>query len=215
MIVSTDKSNRALQGFSLKRFLKYAWGTAARPKDTFRQVMCERNKVAYGFAAAMLLCILYSVGVLIGFIKGLGPTGYEPFLRIPTESYYLWQTFFTIPVGLVGWILFAGAAQLLSRSLGGQGTFEDNLAVLGFPFILMLPFCWFPEIMVTLFVPQWWGTPMWGAIDFILVGVSTLWFLIVSVIALRRAQNLSLGRAVFAALVSLVPTIALQITYLH
>jgi len=163
----------------------------------------------------MLLCILYSVGVLIGFVKGLSPTGYEPFLRIPTESYYLWQTFFTIPVGLIGWILFAGAAQLLSRSLGGQGSFEDNLAVLGFPFILMVPFSWFPEIMVTLFVPEWWGTPTWDAIDFILVGVSTLWFLIVSVLALRQVQKFSLTRAGLATIVSLVPTIALQITYLH
>ena len=201
--------------FSLKQFWSYCWGTIARPNDTFKDVTGERNKVAYGFAAVMLLCILYSVGVLIGFVKGLDPTGYEPFLRIPTESYYLWQTFFTIPVGLIGWILFAGAAQLLSRSLGGQGTFEDNLAVLGFPFILMLPFSWFPEIMVTFFAPEWWGTPTWDAIDFILVGVSTLWFLIVSVIALRRTQNLSLGRAVFTALVSLVPVIGVQMTYLH
>ena len=177
--------------------------------------MGETNKVAYGFAAVMLLCILYSIGVLIGFLKGLSPIEYEPFLRIPTEFYYLWQTFFTIPVGLIGWILFAGAAQLLSRSLGGQGTFEDNLAVLGFPFILMLPFNWFPEIAVTLFAPEWWGTPTWDTIDLILVGVSTLWFLIVSVIALRRPQSLSLGRAISVALVSLVPVIGIQITYLH
>jgi len=201
--------------FSFRKFWSYCWGTVVRPGETFREVIGERNKVAYGFAAVMLLCILYSVGVLTGFVKGLSPTGYEPFLRIPTESYYLWQTFFTIPVGLIGWILFAGAAQLLSRSLGGQGSFEDNLAVLGFPFILMVPFSWFPEIMVTLFVPEWWGTPTWEAVTPFRVGVSTLWFLIVSVIALRQVQNLSLGRAVFAALVSLVPVIGVQITYLH
>jgi len=200
--------------FSFKKFWSYCWGTVARPGDTFRQVIGERSKVAYGFAAVMLLCVLYSVAVLIGFFKGATPAGYEPFLRIPTESYYLWQTFFTIPVGLIGWILFAGAAQLLSRSLGGQGSFEDNLAVLGFPFILMLPFSWFPEMVMT-FLPWWWDAPAWVASTPYRVGVSTVWFLIVSAIALRQAQNLSVNRAVFSTLVSFVPSIAVQITYLH
>jgi len=201
--------------FSPKQFWLYCWGTIAHPSNTFKDITGERSKVTYGFAAVMLLSILYSVSVFIGFIKGLTLIGYEPFLRIPTESYYLWQTFFTIPVGLIGWILFAGSAHLLSRSFGGRGTFEDNLAVLGFPFILMLPLSWFPEIIVTLFVPDWWGTPTWNTIDFILIGVSTTWFLIVSIIALRQAQNLPLGRTVFTALVSLVPVIGVQMTYLH
>jgi hypothetical protein len=201
--------------FSLRQFWLYCWGTIVHPDNTFIDVIGKKSKVAYGSAAVMLLSILYSISVFIGFIKGMSPGGYEPFLKIPTESYYLWQTFFTIPVGLIGWILFAGSAQLLSKKLGGQGTFEDNLAVLGLPFVLMLPLSWLPEIMVTVFTPELWGTPKWGTIDVILVGVSTLWFLIVSVIALRRAQNLPLGRAVFTALVSLVPVIGLQMTYIH
>ncbi len=201
--------------FSAKKFWSYCWGTIACPRGTFKYTTGEGNKVAYGFAAVMVLSILYSVSVLIGYGKGLSPVGYEPFLRIPAESYYLWQTFFTIPVGLIGWILFVGSAQLLSRTLGGQGTFEDSLAVLGFPFILMLPFGWFPEMMVMSFAPEWWGTPAWGTTDLVLVGVSTLWFLIASAIALRQAQNLSLSRAVFAALVSLVPVMGVQMTYLH
>lgn len=201
--------------FSLKQFWSYCWGIVAHPNTTFKDITGERNKVVYGFAAVMLLSILYSVSVFIGFIKGLSPIEYEPFLRIPTESYYLWQTFFTIPVGLIGWILFAGSAQLLSRSLGGKGTFEDTLAVLGFPFILLLPLSWFPEIMVTVFTPEWWSTTTWDTIDFILIGVSTLWFLIISIVALRRTHNLPFHRAVFTALVSLVPVIGVQMTYLH
>jgi hypothetical protein len=201
--------------FSFKQFWLYCWGTIVHPNSTFKDVLGKRSKVVYGFAAVMLLSILYSISVFIGFMKGMSPIGYEPFLKIPIESYYLWQTFFTIPVGLIGWILFAGSAHLLSRNLGGQGSFEDNLAVLGLPFILMLPLSWLPEIIVTVLTPGCWGAPAWDTIDFILIGLSTVWFLIVSVIALRRAQNLPLGRAVFAALVSLIPVIGLQMTYIH
>jgi hypothetical protein len=198
-----------------RKFLSYCWGTAACRGETFKQVVEERDKVVYGFAAVMLLSTLYSIAVLIGFVKGVSPTGYEPFLRIPLESYYLWQTFFTIPVGLIGWVLFAGAAQLLARSLCGQGSFEDNLAVLGLPFVLMLPFSWLPEITVTFLVPEWFGTPIWEAVTPFRVGVSVLWFLIASTVAVRQVQNLSVSRAILVTFVSFVPTICVQITYLH
>jgi len=175
----------------------------------------EEKKVAYGLAAVLLLSILYSIAVLISWAKGGAPSGYEPFLRIPTESYYFWQTFFTIPVGLIGWIFFAGSAQLLSRKLGGQGSFEENLAVLGFPYILMLPFSWLPEF-IGIFLPHPWGDAIYsGTVTAIRVGISVIWFAAVSVVALKQAQRLSTSRASLAAIVSLIPTIGLQMTYLH
>lgn len=201
--------------FSFRNFWSYCGGIVIHPQQTIRQVMREEKKVAYGLAAVLLLSILYSIAVLISWAKGGMPSGYEPFLRIPTESYYFWQTFFTVPVGLIGWILFAGAAQLLSRKLGGQGSFEENLAVLGFPYVLMLPFSWLPEF-IGVFLPQPWGTAIYGGtVTVIRVAISVIWFTAVSIVALKQAQRLSTSRASLAAIVSLIPTIGLQITYLH
>ena len=201
--------------FSFKNFWSYCRGTVIHPQQTIRQVIGEEQKVAYGFAAVLLLSIPYSIAVLISWAKGGMPSGYEPFLRIPTESYYFWQTFFTVPVGLIGWILFAGFAQLLSSKLGGRGSFEENLAVLGFPYILMLPFSWLPEF-VGVFLPQTWGSVInSGTVTAIRVGVSVIWFAVVSIVGLKQAQRLSTSRASLAAIVSLIPTIGLQMTYLH
>jgi hypothetical protein len=180
-----------------------------------RWVMGEEKKVVYGFSAVLTLAVPYAILVLISWARGGMPSGYEPFLRISTESYYFWQTFFTVPVGLVGWILFAGSAQLLCGKLGGQGSFEENLAVLGFPFVLMLPFSWLPEF-VGVFAPQPWGTAInSGPVTAIRVSISVIWLAAVSVIALKQAQRLSTSRASLAAIVSLIPTIGLQMTYLH
>jgi len=185
------------------------------PRQTFGRVLREEKKVAYGFAAVLLLSVLYSIAVLASWAGGGMPLGYEPLLRIPTQSYYLWQTFFTVPVGLVGWILFAGSAQLLSGRLGGQGSFEENLAVLGFPYVLMLPFSWLPEF-IGVFLPQPWETAInSGTVTAVRVAISVIWFAVVSVIALKQAQHLSTSRASLAAIVSLIPTIGLQMTYLH
>jgi len=201
--------------FSFRNFWSYCGGIVIHPRQTIRQVMREEKKVAYGFAAVLLLSIPYSIVVLISWAKGGMPPGYEPFLRIPTESYYFWQTFFTVPVGLIGWILFAGSAQLLSRKLGGQGSFEENLAVLGFSYVLMLPFSWLPEF-IGVFLPQPWGTAIYGGtVTAIRVGISVIWFTAVSIVALKQAQRLSTSRASLAAIVSLIPTIGLQMTYLH
>ena len=201
--------------FSLKRFWLYCLGTIIHPGETFRVVIGEEKKVAYGFAGVLLLSIPYSISVLIGWAKGIVPSGYEPFLRIPLESYYLWQTFLTIPVGLVGWIVFAGSAQLLSNRLRGRGSFEKNLAVLGFPYILMLPLSWLPEF-IGMFLPQSWEIAIYGNISTtIRLSISVMWFAIISVIGLKQAQKLSTGSAVLVIIVSLLPTIALQMTYLH
>ena len=201
--------------FSFKNFWSYCGGTVIHPRQTVRQVLKEQKPVTYGFGAVLLLSILYSIAVLVSWANGGVPPGYEPFLRIPTESYYFWQTFLTIPVGLIGWILFAGSAQLLSRRLGGQGSFEENLAVLGLPYVLMLPFSWLPEF-VGVFLPQPWEAAInSGTVTAIRVGISVVWFAVVSIIALKQSQHLSTSRASLAIIVSLIPTIGLQMTYLH
>jgi hypothetical protein len=201
--------------FSFRKFWSYCGGIVIHPQQTIRQVIMEEKKVAYGLAAVLLLSILYSIAVLISWAKGGAPSGYEPFLRIPTESYYFWQTFFTVPVGLIGWIFFAGSTQLLSKKLSGQGSFEENLAVLGFPYILMLPFSWLPEF-ICIFLSHPWVTAIYsGAVTAIRVGISVIWFAAVSIVAIKQAQRLSTSRASLAAIVSLIPTIGLQMTYLH
>ena len=201
--------------FSFRNFWSYCGGIIIHPQQTIRQVIMEEKKVAYGFAAVLLLSVLYSIAVLVSWAKGGVPSGYEPFLRIPTGSYYFWQTFFTVPIGLIGWILFAGSAQLLSRKLGGQGSFEENLALLGFTYVLMLPFSWLPEF-IGIFLPHPWGTAIYGGtVTAIRVGISVIWVTVISVLALKQAQRLSTSRASLAAIVSLIPTIGLQMTYLH
>ncbi len=79
----------------------------------------------------------------------------------------------------------------------------------------MLPLSWFPEF-ISLFLPKPWGMAINGSTGIALrMSVSVVWFAAVSVVGLKQAQKLSIGPIVFAVIVSLVPTIALQMTYLH
>jgi hypothetical protein len=73
----------------------------------------------------------------------------DPWLAIPPEQYRFYQLFFYVPFGLIAWILGAGLIQILCRALGGQGTFEQNLNILGI--VVFTPFV-FVDTADTLFM---------------------------------------------------------------
>jgi hypothetical protein len=88
--------------FSVRKFLRYTWGTIIRPSATFRQILQEERGITYGFVSIVILCLLYSVGAYYAFVIGSLPYGWEPVLRIPIETYFFWETFFLTPVGIAG-----------------------------------------------------------------------------------------------------------------
>jgi hypothetical protein len=61
-----------------------------------------------------------------------GGTPSTPWLAIPSDEYFKWEALFIAPVTLLCWVLAAGVVYVLSRLVGGMGTFEDTLTQLGF-----------------------------------------------------------------------------------
>ena len=56
----------------------------------------------------------------------------------------------SMPVVILGWIMAAGVSQLLSKFLGGSGTFEGILSVLGFAVTIPMFVTWIPETVGTI-----------------------------------------------------------------
>jgi len=52
------------------------------------------------------------------------------FLKIPDEQYYFYQLIFLIPMFLITWLLAGGIAYVISKALGGNGSY--NTIVGGF-----------------------------------------------------------------------------------
>lgn len=116
----------------LRSFADYYLGTILRPRSTFAALMADERRLTFGALAIASNAALYTLVYIFLTIAGGAPSSFTPWLNIPAEVYYSYNRFMLAPSMLGCWILAAGVAQLLSRPLGGAGSFEDTLSVFGF-----------------------------------------------------------------------------------
>lgn len=90
----------------------------------------EPKALGRGLRDLLLIGIAYSGAIGLLAWAGVGP-GMEPWLRIPAEHYFAWEVLFTPAVIFLGGLLAAAVMQLLARWLGGRGSFEETVALIG------------------------------------------------------------------------------------
>ena len=206
---------------TLNQFAVYACGTLVHPGATFEKLLSEPRRIAYGSAAIMFVGALYTIVSFVGYLNGFGPC-VQPFLPIPVKEYYFYQTFFTILVFWLTTLIFAAVVQFFSSFFGGEGKFEDCVAVFGFSFhITMIPLMWIPEaIMVTfnLHSPanELCGTTTLGPIaDNIRMAAAALWPIVVTFIGLKKVQRFSWLKVLVIGLVGVILYEAVFWTYIR
>jgi hypothetical protein len=105
-----------------------------------------------------------------------------------------------IPVILQIYLLFAALAHLFARLLGGKGSFEATLSVLGFTYsVPLIALFWIPDVLLFSFFGssiQLTLVPFYGT-------AAGLWTILVSVIGIKLAQQLSLPRSLLVAILSI------------
>lgn len=128
----------------MKSFWRYVAGTFVRPVRTFRSLRADPKRHARGCQAILLIGILYACTA-----AGLAAAGAlitaPAFIPLSPENYYFWEIFFALPVALLGWIMAAAFAQILSRGKGGGGTFKSLLGTLGFALAVPQFLTWIAE----------------------------------------------------------------------
>ena len=87
----------------------------------------RRSYLLLAFAAAG-----YSLGVSLPLALAHARAMPEPFLRISSDEYFLWGTFFYGPVIIAAWLLAASAMHLVGHALGGRSAFDDLLRYAAF-----------------------------------------------------------------------------------
>jgi len=182
------------------QFWSYLGGTIIKPRSTFNRLLADPEQLTHSIRAILLIGVLYTLTVIGLAIVGADIS--EPaWIAIPAEQYYFWQIFFQIPVFVLGWILAAGLAQLMSKAFKGSGTFEGTFAVLGFALTIPSFVAWIPEtIVTTLFLSGTMSQQEWIAIisrpgfwqvfTMAYQVVALAWFLTLFPVAIAAAQKL-------------------------
>ncbi len=184
--------------FSFKKFRNYCWGMIVRPVPTLKQVASEPS-LSYPFAAYFLFGLLYGLFALVGYFSGHTAAGVLVNF-ISAKDYYLWEGLFMIPITMQIYLLFAALAHLFARLLGGKGSFEATLSVLGFTYsIPLIVLFWIPDVLFFSFFGssvQLTLVPFYGT-------AAGLWTFLVSVIGIKLAQQLSFPRALLVTTLSI------------
>jgi hypothetical protein len=186
-----------------------------------RELVRDGRKVGYGLAIYVLLGLLYTVTVAVGYLNGFGAVT-EPWLRITAEDYYVYQAFFQIPFFIVAAVVFAGLARLAAGALRGRGSFESLFAVCAVGMTLpMLVTLWIPETALLVFFPDERLTPLGGFavipvwLDNLRMGVGAVWMLATIVRGIAVAESVSLWKAVVIAACGGVPMGVLMAVFIR
>jgi hypothetical protein len=197
--------------------INYIWGIIIHPGNTLQNFILDKHRLLYSFISVVIFAFCYSVGSLIGYLQGNIPYGWELLLNIPIEKFFLWQSVYLIPITITTWVCLSGFVQLFGKLFGGKGNFEDTLALLGLPFIVLLPGMFIPDMIIENFLSKEIvrNFVFWNIINPVRLIVGSLWVISIHVLAVRRAQELFLGKAILVTLLAYIPYIILVITYIH
>jgi hypothetical protein len=163
-----------------------------------------------GLISMIAMSLAYTlVSIFLAIIGGTpNPT---PFLRIPSEEYFFWASFFYAPLLLLGWVLGSAVAQIAARALGGPGTFEATLAALGIATAIATLPALVPDLALTFVqaigvmdYEPWFYSVTHGGVWFWIVwaylGLYLLAFLVLYPAAIIAVHRLARGRAAVAGI---------------
>jgi Yip1-like protein len=155
-------------GGELRTFARYLASTFTHPRAALVDLVHDRRGGA--FAAVMLgtVAVLYSLVEWLLYREHVTPVP-APFLSIPAHSYYAWATLFCAPAIFGGWLLAGGAMQLVSRAVGGRGSFEELATALAWPTGTATWFALLPDLTTSaLGVYEAFGKTAWGHVSQVL-----------------------------------------------
>lgn len=112
-------------------FLALYGAAFARPKRAMEALLAAPHPLRWGTYAVAITAASYTLVYFFLSRSGGRPTAFTPWLAIPAEVYYRYNLFMHVPSIALAWVSAGGSAQLAARGLGGRGTFEHTLAVLG------------------------------------------------------------------------------------
>jgi hypothetical protein len=160
-----------------------------QPYSLFRDMNESVNARIYGWIYCLGFAFLYSLTSLLLYLRGWSPV-VQPMINLPVEKYYLYQTFFTIPVALLALGFGTWIAYWFSRISGSETQLDDYwgpicIAAVIPSFITM----WIPETFFIPFLqPQHPPAPPY---DIIRITMGGVWTIALAILAVRQTSRLN------------------------
>lgn len=191
------------------------------PSEFVKQLAADPKAIWIGFRNVAAMAVLYEIAILLWALGSDGVT-LPAFLRIPEEQYYFYELIFLIPMFIVTWLLASGIGYVISRTLGGNGSFDAILGGFGVSMAVSFYFSLIPDyiqgiLWTTGWVPfqEYLEITSKGILLVIVWAYLMAWLLghlIFYSITIYHTQGLSRDRSAFVAFVSFLGSFAVWIT---
>ena len=191
------------------------------PKTAITRLANDPRAAFVGFKHIFLYAVLYEFVTVLWAFGDARPT-MPAFLKIPDDQYYYYQLTFEIPMILTAWLLAGSIAYMLSKALGGKGSYDTILGGFGIAAFVSAYFVLIPDFIQGVLWSTGWvpfseyqeitsrgplAVLVWGYI--LAYNVS---YLILYTITIRYSQNLSKLKSAFVATISFYCPVAIFIT---
>lgn len=201
----------------MKGIINYQLGIIIHPILTLKKFLRHEKRLFYSFITVLLFGVIYTIGVIFAYIFNHLPYGIEIILKVPIEKYYLYESFFLLPITICTWILLAGLIQIISILFKGKGSFEDTLSLIGLPYFILIIFMFIPDIIVTYLMPKSIVESyiFWNIINPARLLLVSIWILTIHIIAVKEVQKLTIMKTIIITILSYIPYMAINLTYIR
>ena len=191
------------------------------PKTMMTRLENDPRAAFMGFKHILLFAVLYELVIVLWAFGGATPT-MPAFLKIPVDQYYYYQLIFQIPMILIVWLLAGGIAYVLSKALGGNGSYDTILGGFGIAALVSAYFVLVPDFIQGVLWSTGWVpfaeyqeatsrgpllVLVWGYI--LAYEVS---YLVLYTVTIRYSQNLGALKSAIVATISFFASAGIYIT---
>jgi hypothetical protein len=181
----------------MKEFLMNARGLVYRPKKTITGIL-EADRVGLGFFSYFIFSLLYAVLAFVLYLEGVAVN--NPLAAfIPPKTYYLWETFYMIPVCFYSYLLMTAFMYLFLVLGGRESKLSPLLTAIGYTYsIPLILLFWIPDVVLMsisrdlqLSLVPYYGT------------LAGLWTMALSALALSLHAGIKLWKSIPVTIVSM------------
>lgn len=170
-----------------------------RPYTALKILSNNKKSRKYAWITILGFSFLYSLTALILYLNGWTPIVESP-LPINPNIYYLVQTFYTVPVGVVGVLLSYFTAKGILKIFGIKVLQQDLLGPIAFASCIPSFFTmWLVETIVAVFIKQEAWTYM--TFDLIRIFGGMIWTILLTIIAVKVINETKWYHAVITGVI--------------
>ena len=114
----------------MKTLISDYFQTVYKPQKTFEELIIKDNLYKRSLVFISIPIVCYSLMYIFLTIANGAPSTLTPWLNISKENYYSINRFLLAPSMIICWFTATSFIQVISRLLGGAGTFEQTLSTI-------------------------------------------------------------------------------------